>query len=185
MPYTCLQLTHGVGGINITQLSRQWLCAHSSQLISQAPSAMYRMPRVLAASVASNAARSTTNVVTAFAARPRLRPMSHLAKTIKNAETAPSARRNLPLAPRLPSCATAEALTVAARHCSTHKEQTQETVIPDEVIIDGEKAAPEETAPPEDKATMTNDEKAKGSSTTHEVCVFISSGIHTLPKCHS
>lgn len=74
----------------------------------------------------------------------------------------------MPLAPRLPSCATAEALTVAARHCSTHKEQTQETVIPDEVIIDGEKAAPEETAPPEDKATMTNDEKAKGSSTTHE-----------------
>ena len=116
---------------------------------------MYRMPRVLAASVASNAARSNHKVVTA------LRPLSHLSVTIRDAETAPSARRNLLLAPRLPSFCT------PLRSCSTQKEQTKETVVPDEVIIDGEKAIPEETTPPE---PMTNDETAKGSSTTHEVC---------------
>ena len=129
---------------------------------------MYRMPRVLAASLASNAVRSTPSTpkfVPAFA----VRPASHLAKTIRNAETTPSARRNLLLAPRLPSFSTAEASAVAARHCSTHKEQTKETVVPDEVIIDGEKPVTEETAPTEEKATMTNEEKAKGSSTTHEV----------------
>ena len=116
---------------------------------------MYRMPRVLAASVASNAVRSNHKVVTA------LRPLSHLSATIREAETAPSARRNLLLAPRLPSFCT------PLRPCSTQKEQTKETVVPDEVIIDGEKAAPEETTAPE---PMTNDETAKGSSTTHEVC---------------
>ena len=126
---------------------------------------MYRMPRVLAASLASNAVRSTPKFVPAFA----VRPASHLAKTIRNAETTPSARRNLLLAPRLPSFSTGEASAVAARHCSTHKEQTKETVVPDEVIIDGEKPVTEETAPTEEKATMTNEEKAKGSSTTHEV----------------
>ena len=116
---------------------------------------MYRMPRVLAASVASNAARSNHKVVTA------LRPLSHLSVTIRDAETAPSARRNLLLAPRLPSFC-----TPLLRSCSTQKEQTKETVVPDEVIIDGEKAIPEETTPP---APMANDETAKGSSTTHEV----------------
>ena len=109
------------------------------------------MPRVLAASVASNAMRSNHKA---------LRPLSHLSVTIRDAETAPSAKRNLLLAPRLPSFCT------PLRPCSTQKEQTKETVVPDEVIIDGEKAIPEETTTPE---PMTNDETAKGSSTTHEV----------------
>ena len=120
---------------------------------------MYRMPSVLAASVASNAVRSTPKAVTTFG--PRLSSLSHLALPIRNAETTQPAKRSLLLAPRLPSFSTVE-----ARLCSTQKEQAKETVVPDEVIIDGEKAVPEETAPPE---TMTNDEKAKGSSTTHEV----------------
>ena len=120
---------------------------------------MYRIPRVFVSSVAKS------GLVT--------RPASHLAtKTVVEVEATPTfaaarGRNTLLLTPRLPPCAPTP---LSLRFCSTHKEQTKEAeaVQPDEVISDGEKAAAEEP-PTKEKVTMVNDEKATGSSTTHEV----------------
>ena len=118
---------------------------------------MYRMPRVLAASVAS-----ATRTV------PIARPASHLSAKVEAtpAFSAAPGSNKLLLSPRLPPCALTP---LSLRFCSTQKEQAKETTIqPDEVISDGEKAAAEEPPAPE-KVAMVNDEKATGSSTTHEV----------------